>query len=222
MTREPSLKQQNAWLIRAALLAHTLAFAYVAFAPFIVARLSETGSFVQLQAALAPGSISLGIIAIARLVLLGLIPPGFRDRLIHWRWEHPLPGARAFTSIGPADPRVDMAALSKRCGALPSDPGEQNRLYYSLYKSHSESVGVLDAHKSYLATRDICTINLLLFWLLPPLAYWATHDFARTVTYSAALFVSYLLFALAAQVYATRFVQNVLAVAAPSTRYLES
>lgn len=221
MSKDPSLKQQNAWLIRAALLVHALGFAYVAFAPFITARLGDTGSLAQLQAALAPGSISLGIIAIARLVLLGLIPPGLRDRLVHWRWRHPLPGARAFSKIGPADPRVDMTALSKRCGGFPSEPEEQNRLYYSLYRSCSESVGVLDAHKSYLAARDICTINLLLCVLLPPLAYWATQDLPRTATYAAALFVSYLLFAIASQVYATRFVQNVLAVAAPSSRFLD-
>jgi hypothetical protein len=68
MTAPASLKQQNVWLLRAALLIHAAAFAYVAFAPSITGRFID--SFQQFQTALAPGSISLGLIAIARLILL--------------------------------------------------------------------------------------------------------------------------------------------------------
>jgi len=188
MTSQPSLKQQNAWIIRAALLLHAIAFAYVAFAPFVIGKLSEPGAYQTLQGALASASLSLGIIAIARLVLLGIVPPRLRDRLIHWRWRHPLPGAKAFSRIGPADTRIDMAVLESAYGPLPTDPGEQGRLFYSIYKAHENSVGVLDAHRSYLAARDIGTINLILFVLLPPLAYLATLDLARAAIYALRCF----------------------------------
>jgi hypothetical protein len=210
-----SLKQQNAWLLRTALIVHAAAFLYVAFEPLVTARINEGGSLEQLEHMLVPGSISLGIIAIARLVLLGLVPSQLRDRLVHWRWHDPLPGSRAFSRIGPADARVDMAALAARYGPLPSGSREQGSLFYSIYKAHADSVGVLDAHKSYLAARDIATINLLVFFLLPPLAYWATHDFIRTAVYAALLLAAYLAFCIAAQVYGTRLVENVLATAAP-------
>ena len=80
-------------------------------------------------------------------------------------------------------------------------------------QSHADEVGVLDAHKSYLAARDIGIINLILFVLLPGFSWWATSHLERVATYAAALLVSYLMIAFAARVYAVRFVQNVLAAA---------
>ena len=71
MSGSPSLKEQNAWLVRAALLLHALAFAYVAFEPLVLARLTEPDALQKLQDTLAPGAISLAIITLARLVLLG-------------------------------------------------------------------------------------------------------------------------------------------------------
>jgi hypothetical protein len=214
MTSQPqSLKAQNAWLIRAVLVLHGIAFAYVAFEPFVLAQLARPDALEKIKAALAPGSLSLASIVLAKLVLLGLVPARLRDRLIHWRWRHPLPGSRAFTKLGPADARVDMAALMRTYGPLPSAPGEQDRLFYKIYRAHAEEVGVLDAHKSYLAARDIGIINLILFILLPGFAWWATGNAALAAAYAAALFVFYLVMAIAAQVYAGRFVENVLAAA---------
>jgi hypothetical protein len=217
MSTGKSLKEQNAWLIRTALVIHAVAFAYIVFEPFPIAQMTETGFARKLQDFLAPGSISLGLIALTRLVLLGMIPAQLRDRLIHWRWVQPLPGARAFTQIGPADARVDMNKLQKKYGPLPTDPAEQNRLFYSVYKKQADDVGVLDAHKSYLAARDLGTINFLLFVFLAPLAAWFTEDRRRMAIYVIFLFVAYVVMCLAAQVYGTRLVQNSLAVASRRT-----
>jgi hypothetical protein len=216
MTIATSLKEQNAWLIRAVLLLHAIAFAYVAFEPFVLAQNSGPDILQKLREALAPGAISLAAIALARIVLLGLVPSGLRDRLIHWRWRHPLPGARAFTKFGPADPRVDMSKLGKVYGPLPTDANQQGALFYRIYSTHATRVGVLDAHKSYLAVRDIGTINFLLFVLLPPSAFWATDDVVRPGVYAVALFLSYALTSLAAQVYGARLVENTLAAASGS------
>jgi len=213
MSSDPSLKEQNAWLVRAALLLHTVAFAYVAFEPFVLAQLAQPDVLQKLQDTLAPGAISLAIIALARLVLLGLVPARMRDRLIHWRWRHPLPGSRAFTKFGPAEPRVDLAKLERIYGPLPTDPGDQGPLFYKIYSAHAGSIGVLDAHKSYLAARDIGTINLLMFILLPTFACWATGDLIRTGIYAAVLLLLYVLMSIAAQVYGTRLVENALAAA---------
>jgi hypothetical protein len=216
MSAEKSLKEQNAWLIRAALVVQALAFAYVVFKPLPLAQFAEPGIGKQIQEFLAPGSISLGIIALTRLLLLGLIPPQIRDSLIHWRWNYPLPGARAFTKIGPAEQRVDMKKLQKTYGRLPTDPAKQGRLFYSIYKKYANEVGVLDAHKSYLAARDIATINLVLFFSLVPLAGWWLEDYKRTGIYAGLLFLAYAATCIAAQVYGTRLVQNSLAVASHS------
>lgn len=213
MSDGASLKEQNAWLIRAILLLHAIAFAYVAFEPFFLAQISRPDILQKLHQVLAPGAISLAVIALARIVLLGLVPSRLRDRAIHWRWRHPLPGARAFTEFGPADPRVDMEQLERIYGPLPSDPDQQGALFYRIYSVNARCPGVLDAHKSYLATRDIGTINMLMFALLPLPAYWATADLVRTGIYAGVLLLSYGLMSFAAQVYGERLVENTLAVA---------
>lgn len=217
MTAGKSLKEQNAWLIRTALVVQAAAFAYVVFEPFPIIQFTEPGVARKLQDFLAPGSISLGLIALTRLVLLGLIPAQLRDRLIHWRWSHPLPGARAFTKIGPPEPRVDMSKLQKKYGPLPTDPAEQNRLFYSVYRKQADDVGVLDAHKSYLAARDLGTINLLLLILLLPLAGWFVQSGKTVAIYGVFLVSAYVVMCVAAQVYGTRLVQNSLAAASRRT-----
>lgn len=213
MSTGKSLKAQNAWLIRTALVVHAVAFAYVVFRPLPIAQFAQPGIAQKFQEFIAPGSISFGVIALTRLLLLGLIPAQLRDRLIHWRWSNPLPGARAFTKIGPGDQQVDMNKLQKAYGRLPTDPAKQSRLFYSIYKRHSEDVGVLDAHKSYLAARDIGTINLLLLFLLVPLAYWSTQDVKSVAVYAAVMLAAYIVMCISAQVYGARLVQNSLAVA---------
>lgn len=192
---------------------HVVVFTYVAFRPLDLVQLVRADIIQELQQSLAPGTISLAIIAISQLLLLGLVPPWLRDRLIHWRRRHPLPGACAFSKIGPADPRVDMAKLASGYGPLPDDPDEQGHLFYRIYSANSDAPGVIDAHKSYLAARDIGMINFLMFVLLPGFAYWATDDFFRIAIYAGCLLFSYVLTAFAAQVYATRLVQNALAAA---------
>jgi hypothetical protein len=213
MSTAKSLKEQNAWLIRTALVVHAVAFAYVVFQPLPIIQFAEPGFTHKLQGFLAPGSISFGLIALTRLVLLGLIPPHLRDRLIHWRWSNPLPGARAFTKIGPSDSRVDMGKLEKKYGPLPTDPAEQDRRFYSIYKKHANDVGVLDAHKSYLAARDIGTINFLLMILLLPVAAWFAPDGKTLAIYAVFLVLAYVSMCLAAKAYGMRLVQNSLAVA---------
>src|SRR4051812_15925101 len=55
MSATKSLKDQNAWLIRMALVAQTLAFAYVVLSPFPASQFLESGFTKHLQEILAPG-----------------------------------------------------------------------------------------------------------------------------------------------------------------------
>lgn len=221
MAESKSLKEQNAWLIRAVLIAHVVAFAWIALRPLQLIALERQEVFNRLEAAALPGTASLGMIMIAALLLLGILPAKLRDRLIHLRWTNPLPGSRAFTAIAPSSSRVDMAALESRYGPLPIDPTEQDTRFYKIYREFRDETGVLDAHRSYLAARDIGTINLILAMTLPFFALWATSDLGRSAIYMLALLVIYLLCAVAAKNYGARIVENVLALASsggsPST-----
>jgi hypothetical protein len=213
MAADKTLKEQNAWLVRAAVIVHMLAFSWVALEPLRLVTLSHEQLVDKIQEAAIPGSISLAVIVLTKMVLLGLVPPNLRDRLVHLKWNNPLPGARAFSRIGPRSSRVNLAAVDKKYGPLPDEPTDQDRLFYRIYLEHREEIGVLDAHRSYLATRDIATMNILIFLLAPGFALWMTGDAKRVGLYALGLLAAYLLFAIAAKNYAQRLVQNVLACA---------
>ena len=216
MSEGKTLKEQNAWLIRAAMIAHMIAFAWIAGEPLRLVKMDGLSLAGRLEALAAPGTAALGLIVIASLILLGMVNPSWRDRLIHWRWKDPLPGCRAFTQIGPASSHVDMVRLEEMFGPLPTDAAEQNRLFYRIYRSHRDDIGVLDAHGRYLAARDIGTMTLLLTIILPWLALWASGGAARALIYGLTLIAVYAACALAARNYSVRMVQHVLALASSS------
>lgn len=111
-----------------------------------------------------------------------------------------------------------MDAITRSFGPLPTEPAKQNQLFYRIYQDHRDAVGVLDAHRRYLATRDIGTITGLLVLPLTVLALIATRDVGRSVAYGAALLFGYLLCAVAAKNYGRRMIEHVLALAASARK----
>lgn len=212
-----SLKEQNAGLIRAAMIGHIVAFAWIAAEPLRLLSMNGRMLAARLEAAAAPGTAAFGLIVVASLLLLGLINPGWRDRIMHWRWHDPLPGCRAFTRVGPLSSHVNMAVLEAQCGPLPLAGKEQNQLFYRIYREFREDVGVLDAHGRYLAARDIGTITALVMIPLPWLAWWASGNGERALVYGVGLFLVYALCVIAAKNYSWRMVQHVLALASSKT-----
>lgn len=211
MADQKSLKEQNIWLINIAVLLHILVFFWITVQPIALFDLSQDDLLKRLQSLLAPSAISLGVICILRLVLLGMIPSGLRDKLVHWRMKNPLPGSKAFTKIGVDDPRVNLDALANQHSSLPTDPAEQDQLFYHIYKKRQNETGVLDAHKSYLAMRDISVLNLMFLLILSPLAYYMIGTIQGVNGYVLALIIVFILTSFTAQNYARRMVENVLA-----------
>lgn len=208
-----SLKEQNAGLIRAAMIGHIVAFAWIAAEPLRLVAMNGSALAARLEVAAAPGTAAFGLIVVASLLLLGLINPEWRDRIMHWRWRHPLPGCRAFTSVGPRSSHVNMAVLEAQYGPLPSAGQEQNQLFYRIYREFRDDIGVLDAHGRYLAARDIGTITALVMVPLPWLAWWASGNSGSAAIYGVVLFLVYALCVIAAKNYSWRMVQHVLALA---------
>jgi len=213
MAESKSLKERNAWLIRAAMVGHILAFLCVATEPTKLLSFDRGKLVEHLEAAAVPSAAALGLIVIASLLLLGLFPPNWRDRLLHWRWSDPLPGARAFSKIGPRSGNVDMGRLRSEYGPFPRTGEKQNTLFYRIYRDHRDDPGVLDAHGRYLAVRDIGTITALMMISLPWLAWWASRDWLISLAYGVILFLVYALCVIASRNYSLRMVQNVLATA---------
>lgn len=146
------------------------------------------------------------------LLIVNVLPHDVKSMLVYWKPLGVLPGCEAFTKYGPQDPRIDMAALKKNVGALPTDPTEQNSKWYKLYKQVPNEPEVQEAHKLFLMYRDMAVLSLPLVALVP-LSLNVADISNSTLALAAGLFVvQYLVTALSARWSGIRFVCNVLAI----------
>lgn len=159
----------------------------------------------------APWAIAVAPIIV--LVLNGLLPSGAKATVLFWRLHNPLPGCRAFSHHGPGDLRVDMQAIAAAWGPLPTDPVDQNRLWYRIYKSVESRQSVLDAHSSYLLARDIAVAALLALIVFAPVTLAVSGWNLGSVIYASFMALQYMLIMVAGRNYGNRFVCNVLAEA---------
>jgi hypothetical protein len=171
----------------------------------------------------APGLVSAGTVAILRagastlipvvvLLLTGLLSHEIKARLVYWKLSSPLPGSAAFTRHAPADARIDMKALAKNFGALPTDPDEQNSKWYKLYRQVGDDPAVAHAHKLYLMYRDMAAMSLLMTPLVPAVLWYAGAAPGSGWMAGGLFALQYLVSAVSARHSSTRFVCNVLAV----------
>ena len=113
------------------------------------------------------------VTTIVGMLITYLIPPDAKATLVFWRVRNPLPGCSAFSHHVHSDPRIDAAALKKKCGPFPSDPQEQNALWYKLYKKNETDARILDSQQMFLFFRDAASISLLIFVVIAVLcAVW--------------------------------------------------
>ncbi len=210
-----SLKDQNRWLIRGyiALHAAVLMFLLAGPDPFIPLVMLTSEANVKSAVPVVVGFI---LSSLAVLILLGLMPRGWRDHIVHMRLSHPLPGSRAFTNISQRDSRIDLTVLEARYGLIPSDPTVQNQLWYVIYNEFQDAIGVLDSHRSYLAARDLAWVTWIMCVLFSIPIAWRFGVSLEFAGYLISMVLVAIILSLVAQNYASRFVENVLAVASAS------
>jgi hypothetical protein len=141
------------------------------------------------------------------------MPRSGKEVLVFWKTgKHGLPSSRAFTDVGPRDPRVDMKRLNLRHGSLPLSASEQTALWYRIYRSHEDDASVEDAHGAYLRFREMTTLAFALLLSNLAISVWFNVP-SKTVAIGCALLIfEYLFVMLAARHAATHFVSNVLAI----------
>lgn len=152
------------------------------------------------------------LLPVAVLLLTGLLSHEAKARLIYWNWNNPYPGCEAFTRHGPADARVDMVALKKNTGELPTDPSEQNRKWFKLYRKVVDDRTVVEAHKSYLMYRDMASVSLPLVFAVPVGLYLAGGSTAAIFITGTLFAAQFLACCMGARHSGKRFVCNVLAI----------
>ena len=99
---------------------------------------------------------------LATLILDGIVTSDFKAVLVYWKWRNPLPAHEAFTVHGRKDSRVDIKALEEEHGPLPTDPAEQNQLWYKLSKATANRASVDEAHYAWLLGRDLTNLSFTL------------------------------------------------------------
>lgn len=199
--RSDTLKAANIkWLVMLAVLDAAVVFL------FIVPELVDAGRLAVLRASVSP------LLPVVVLLLTGLLSHDAKARLVYWRFANPLPGSQAFTKHAKADARIDMKALEKNVGALPTEPGEQNAKWYKLYRMVGDDPAVAHAHKLYLMYRDMAAMSLLLLPLVPAALWYAGAPPVSRWIAGGLFAVQYLVCAISARHSGTRFVCNVLAI----------
>lgn len=199
--RSDTLKAANIkWLVMLAMLDAAVVLL------FIAPELVDASMMAIVRASVSP------LLPVAVLLLTGLLSHEAKARLIYWRIAHPLPGSQAFTKHAPADARIDMKALAKNVGALPTEPGEQNAKWYKLYRLVSDDPAVAHAHRLYLMYRDMAAMSLLLVPLVPAALWYAGAVPASRWVAGGLFALQYVVCAISARHSGTRFVCNVLAI----------
>jgi len=205
--RATPLKDQNRTALTAVLLVNLVVLVLLVQTGQLTAP--SIDQFVQQWRHLLPAGI--GVVFAG--VINGLLSPFAKARLVFWRWSNPLPGSFAFSRYAARDPRIDLAALRHMIKVWPSDPHEQNALWYRLYKSVESEPAVIDAHRSFLLTRDYTAIAFLVLLAAGPLGLWFLSAKLAAI-YGSIMLLQYLLARQAASNYGVRFVTTVLALKA--------
>lgn len=158
MTARGSIKSRYRWRLKAFV-------ALIALLVFVVLSGNDVLGTIQARqwAALVDLKHTLSLVLpLATLILDGIVTSDFKAVLVYWKWKNPLPGHEAFTVHGPEDNRVDMNALEAEHGPLPTDPVEQNLLWYKLSKATADRASVDEAHYAWLLTRDLTNLSFAL------------------------------------------------------------
>ena len=155
---------------------------------------------------------AVGLGVVVTTIVSNLISPQLKAVLVFWQWPNPLPGHRAFTRYLGKDPRIDPHRLQEKVGDLPSDPSEQNRLWYRIYRTHESEPSVMGAHRDFLLTRDITWLSFAMFILFALGSSFLGESELQTVWYPTFLASQYVMASIAAKRNGIRLVLNVLAI----------
>lgn len=204
-----SLKDQNKPIKVVAFILLTIFYSGVVGTPIIDVSAAFNGS--DLKGLVSSSSLIFLSLSFASLALDGLFPKRVKESIVHRRIKHPLPGSRAFSYFAERDSRIDFNKLDATYGPFPVDPAEQNRIFYSIYKTCTDSVAVKDAHKSYLLFRDLAFDT----YILSVLAAAYTAIFGAGIAKAGLVFIcgaaTALVLSFIATNFASRFVCSALA-----------
>jgi hypothetical protein len=166
----------------------------------------------------ASNLLPVGLAFIVTSVANGLLNASWKARLVFLRWQHALPGHRAFGKYALADPRIDVDQLKRLLGnGWPEGPEAENRAWYRIFKEVEAAPEVQHTHREYLIMRDYTGLSALFVIGLGAAAIGLVHSWRITAVCCLVLVLQFLVVRHAAATYGERFVCTVLAVKSVET-----
>lgn len=132
--------------------------------------------------------------------------------IVYWRSYGWLPGCEAFSKHVKADPRIGVKQLREHVGDFPTDPVEQNALWYRLYKMVEDEAEIRDPQRDFLMYRDMAALSLAFTGIAPFVLYHAGATPNAQWLAAGIFFAQYVLTAISARNRGIRFVRSVLAL----------
>jgi|ERR1043165_2159345 hypothetical protein len=212
-----NLKKYHTSKLTAVVFANVLCFYGLAATAPLGLRELVPSDFIE-----ATKALPIGLGPMLAFLIISLFPSKWKERIVFLCWSHPLPGSRAFTHFAKEDPRVDVEALARILDQLPTDPREQNRVWYKLYLTVEDRESVKQAHRGYLFFRDYTVIALSSFAVLAPASFYFMESWLIPSFYSLGLLLQLVLTRTAAVNHAERFVCNVLSIVSATGRKKEA
>ncbi|HYZ26833.1 MAG TPA: hypothetical protein VE597_07980 [Geminicoccaceae bacterium] len=159
-----------------------------------------------------PEVLPVGLCLVLVEVVNAQLSSDAKARIVFLRWQDPLPGSEAFTRHAIADPRINLTAIERNSGPLPTSPRQQNFLWYRLYRSVAYDPAVLQVHREYLFTRDYACLCLLMLIGLGTAGLFHMPSRSTALGYAGLLTIQFLLVRRAARNHGVGLVTTVLAL----------
>jgi hypothetical protein len=201
-----TLKDQNRWQLWLIIAANAVVF--------YGACQWETIALSGFKSALAGTTnlLPVGLAIIVTTIANGLLSSSIKDKLVFLRWQHALPGHRAFSFHARSDPRIDFARLQRACGnKIPIDPAAENSAWYRFYLEVQEAPAVQHVHRDFLLLRDYTGLAALFLIGLGLAALFVIPTWRTFGIYFGILLLQFIIVRHAAATYGVRFVCTVLA-----------
>ena len=145
------------------------------------------------------------------IILEGIMSSNLKAIIVFNRIEYPLPGCRVFTEIAPRDRRINMQKLTEMYNnELPFEPAAQNSEWFRIYKLYENVELIEESHKSFLLTRDLLALSIILF-ILSTILHLFVGTSIQNLIYSSIIYITLIIISkISANNYANRFAANVL------------
>jgi hypothetical protein len=206
MAKSKSFKDQNRPQLWAIMAANAVAFYCAAQWDSISA--SGIDSLFKNASNLLPVGLAIVLTTVAN----ALISSENKARLVFFRWEHALPGHRAFSKYAHTDPRVDVTRVKRALGnKMPNAPEQENQIWYRWLKETEKNSAVEQSHRDFLLLRDYTALSALFLIGFGLAAWLAIESVQARLVYILALLAQFLIVRHAAATVGARFVCTVIA-----------